>query len=121
VSAVEPRAGRYFELATVTELRDNGYWVLRSPASKGPVDMVAIKPGQVLFVQCKKDGQLRPGGWNALIQVARQAGGLPIMAERPERGKIAYWELCAMKDGLGGRQPMRPFHLDEVMESGGVT
>jgi Holliday junction resolvase len=116
MSAAEPAAGRRFEYRIRDMLRANGYWVMRSPASKSPIDLVAIKPGQVLFVQCKVNGRLGPAEWNTLMDTAEAAGALPVMAERPSRGKARYWLLAKRKDGSGRRQPMEPFTIDEVFD-----
>lgn len=106
-------AGTRFEHQVLKHLRANGYFAMRSPASKSPIDLVAIKPGQVLFVQCKLGGWLAPDGWNALIGTSESAGALPILATKPGRGRIAYARLTARKTGaLGVRQPMVDFAID---------
>jgi Holliday junction resolvase len=116
--ASEPRKGRAFEYKVRDYLRANGYWVMRSPASRSVVDMVAIKTGQVLFVQCKVNGRLDPAEWNALYEAAKLAGALPVMAERPGRGTIAWWCLLSPKRVAGARQPMAPLVLDEAGDAG---
>ncbi|MCU0256969.1 MAG: hypothetical protein MUF60_09500 [Vicinamibacterales bacterium] len=35
------------------DLEANGYEVIRSAGSKSAIDLVAFKPGELLFVQCK--------------------------------------------------------------------
>lgn len=106
--------GKQFEYRTRDDLQVNGYWVMLSPGSRSPVDVVAIKPGQVLFVQCKIAGTLLPGAWNELFDAAQAAGAVPVMAERPGRGRIAYWELTARKDVPRARQPMAAFTIDQA-------
>ena len=118
MTAVNGRAmyarGKQFEYKTRDHLADNGYWVMLSPGSKSPVDIVAIKPRQVLFVQCKIGGTLLPTAWNELFDAAAAAGATPVMAERPGRGRIAYWELTARKTAPRARQPMTPFTIDQA-------
>jgi Holliday junction resolvase len=114
MSAAEPAAGRRFEYRVRDHLRADGYWVMRSPASKSPVDLVAIKPGQVLFVQCKVNGRIGPAEWNTLMDAAETAGAIPVMAERPALRRLCFWRLIARKDGSGRRQPMEPFTIDEL-------
>jgi Holliday junction resolvase len=111
----QPEAGRRFEYKVRDDLQANGYWVMRSPASKSPVDMVAIKPRQVLFVQAKRDGRLDPDEWNTLFKLALSAGALPVLACRgaERRVVILYQELLALKTGRAP-QPWRPFVLDEA-------
>lgn len=108
------RLGRAVEYRFRDRLRDEGYFVLRSPASKSPVDLVAIKPGQVLFIQCKRSGALAPKAWNELYDLAISAGAVPIMAENPYPKCWRYWQLVGRKDGSKRRQPMLPFILDEA-------
>jgi Holliday junction resolvase len=115
VSASEPRAGRAFEYKVRDRLRGDGYWVMRSPGSRTVVDLLAIKPGQVLFVQCKVNGRLDPGEWNALWRAAQAAGAVPVLASRPSRGHIGLYELTAGKSALRTwPAPLRPFVTDEV-------
>jgi Holliday junction resolvase len=87
-----------------------GYYVMRSPASKGPVDLVAIRPGVVLFVQVKRGAsRLRPSGWNDLLSAARQYGAVPVLAEAVPRRPVAWWRLLAAKVPNGRAQPREIF------------
>lgn len=106
------RRGKGAEYRVRDHLAANGYWVMLSPGSKSPIDVVAIKPGQVLFIQVKRDGTLGPAGWNALIDAALPAGATPVLAERPSPRVLAFWELTGRKDGTRRPQPMRPFVID---------
>lgn len=107
--------GRDLEHRVRSHLRDEGYEVLRTAGSKSKVDLVAIKPGQLLFVQCKRSGALPPAEWNALWDLAQLVGAVPVLAEQLKRGR-AYWRLTARKDQPGRRQPMTPFTLDALTE-----
>jgi Holliday junction resolvase len=110
--AANPAAGRRFEYKVRDDLKANGYWVMKSPASKSPVDMVAIKPGQVLFVQCKLNGRIDPAEREALYTLAWLAGGMPILAElsrapgQKRGGVIWYRQVTPGK--------LFRFELDEV-------
>lgn len=110
------RLGRAFEYAIRDRLKVAGYYVLRSPASKSPTDLVAIAPGVVLFVQCKRGGALAPAEWNELFALAGSVGALPIMAQRVGARDVAYWLIEARKDGSRRRQPMRAFEPRSVLE-----
>ena len=101
------RLGRAFEYQIRDRLKPMGYWVLRSPASRSPVDLVAIAPGVVLLVQCKRGGALPPSEWNELFDLAASIGAWPIMAERVGAKDVCYWLLTDRKDGSRRRQPMR--------------
>ncbi|BCM70919.1 restriction endonuclease [Streptomyces tricolor] len=105
--------GRDLEHRVRTHLREEGYEVLRTAGSKSKVDLVAIKPGQILFVQCKRSGALPPAEWNALWDLAQMVGAVPVLAEQLTRGR-RYWRLTARKDRPGARQPYVELTLDEL-------
>jgi Holliday junction resolvase len=108
--------GRALEHRVRTHLREQGYEVLRTAGSKSKVDLVAIKPGQILFVQCKRSGALPPAEWNGLWDLAAMAGAIPVLAEQLTRGR-RYWRLTARKDQPGRRQPMTELLLDELAQA----
>lgn len=99
------RSGRQFEYRVRDHLRALGYFVLRSPASRSPIDLVAIRPGEVLFVQCKRSGALPPHEWNALFDLALSVGALPVLAETPTSFGVACWRLTARKGNARAPQP----------------
>ena len=111
----QPKTGKYkrgrsFEYTTRDHLKKNGYFVMRSPASRSPVDLVAIAPSVVLLVQCKLSGSLPPGEWNELFDLASSVGAIPVMAERHKSGRgVSYWLMTERKDGTKRRQPMVEF------------
>ncbi|AEW94638.1 MULTISPECIES: restriction endonuclease [Streptomycetaceae] len=105
--------GRDLEHRVRSELREQGYEVLRTAGSKSKVDLVAIKPRQILFVQCKRSGALPPAEWNALWDLSAIAGAVPVLAEQLSRGR-RYWRLTARKAIPGARQPMVELQLDEL-------
>ena len=105
--------GRDLEHRVRTHLREEGFEVLRTAGSKSKVDLVAIKPGQILFVQCKRSGALPPAEWNALWDLAQMVGAIPVLAEQLTRGR-RYWRLTGRKDQPGKRQPYTEFTLDEL-------
>ena len=110
------RLGRRVEYWFRDKLQADGYFVMRSPGSKSPVDLVAIKPGQVLFVQCKRGGSLPPKEWNAIYDLAVSSGAVPVMAENPFPREHRMWRLTGRKDGSKRRQPMERFFTDPVEE-----
>lgn len=105
--------GRRLEWEVRDDLALNGYEVLRTAGSKGAVDLIAIKPGEILLVQVKGNGVLAPAGWNALYDLAQMAEAVPVLAERLPRKPIRYLRLAARKN-KPGRQPFEPFLLDRV-------
>jgi Holliday junction resolvase len=88
------RAGRDFEHAVRTALVADGYDVIRSAGSKTKVDLAAFKPGQAVFVQCKRDGKISPAERVELLRVASHIDAVPVVAWK-QNGKAAihYWQL----------------------------
>lgn len=78
--------GRALEYATMKDLKTNGYETFRSAGSHGIADVLAFKPGQVLFVQAKtKQGVISPADRVDLIWLANMVpGGVPIVVTRPK-------------------------------------
>lgn len=76
--------GRRFEYRVRDYLRERGYFVTRSPASKGPADLIAIKKGSdVLAIQCKISATgLTLKAKNALIELADKIDGTPLLVGR---------------------------------------
>lgn len=113
------RLGRAFEYAIRDRLRDVGYFVMRSPASRSPIDLMAVAPGVVLMVQCKRGGALPVGEWNDLYDLASSCGAWPIMAERIGACDVRYWVMEDRKDGSRRRQPMREVDPHDFLEPSG--
>lgn len=78
------RAGAQLERDVANKLSADGYdLTIRSAGSKGKVDVVAFKAGQILFVQAKRTGVISPADRADLIRIARIVGALPLVATRP--------------------------------------
>lgn len=120
--------GTPFENKVKRELQSHGWHVTRAAGSRGEADLVAIKairlsvPRQhggpsrttrhrILLVQCKTDGRLDPGEWNALYRATAEIHGIAILADRPKRGMIRYRELTGTKHRRAreGNQAWRPW------------
>lgn len=94
------KSGRMFEYQVRDYLKSLGFVAMRSPASKSPIDIIAVRPGQVIFVQCKRHGILNPKGWNDLFDLADSAGALAILAFKGGGRKgHQYKRLTARKEG----------------------
>lgn len=86
--------GAAFERRTITDLERFGYTCIRSAASKGAVDIVAVGVdsafidyylngygGRLVFVQCKlSNPQISPAERVALNDLALRAGAVPVVA-----------------------------------------
>jgi len=103
--------GRSFEYDVRDQLTNDGYECFRSAGSKTKVDIIAIKHGQILLVQAKRDGRISPAerasvqATAALIDCA-----VPILAYKVV-GKSAV--LLARLTGPGPKDRV-PFVCDEV-------
>lgn len=101
------RAGADFERAVRIDLATNGYDVIRSAGSKTKVDLAAFKPGQALFVQCKRDGKIGPAERVELLRMCSHIGAVPIVAwKREGSAEVRYWFLSG--PGPLARLPWTP-------------
>lgn len=113
--------GVRFERATRDDLEGNGYEVIRSAGSKSKVDLVAIKQGQLLLIQCKPAGtrKLPNADWNRLVDLARMCGAEPIVAAKvPGRTRPEYRRLLVRlvprEQPAAHRGHFEPWSPDEV-------
>ena len=98
--------GRDFEYATRDVLAKLGYLVVRSPASKSPVDLYAFKKGELVFVQCKVHGACAVDEWNEFLEYCQAVSALPILAERgPGDRGVKFHRITGKKDGSKKAQP----------------
>ena len=88
--------GRRFEWAVRDLLETRGWIVFRAARSK-PVDLIAMKNGQALLIECKYDSPITKDRKKLLIELAERAGARPILAKkrRYERGL----KLIDLRDG----------------------
>ncbi len=100
------RSGAEFEREIRHHLEADGYWCARAAGSKGKADVIAIKPGQVLIVQAKRDGRCPPAERAEVRRIAALLPGIgvPIVASRPG---ITLRELTGP-----GPKDWRPFATD---------
>ena len=89
------RKGRAFEYRVKHYLEKHGSFVVRSASSHGPADLVAMKGGKVLLVQCKMRGNLSKVEKDELINAANLAGANCCLAyPNPYDSKdIILWNL----------------------------
>ena len=89
--------GRRVEHLVRADLEANGYAVVRAAASKGPADLVAFKPGQVLLVSVKRTSTPPPAERLALLRVAAMLPdvAVPLLARKPPRQPITYLAMNA--------------------------
>lgn len=104
------RRGRRFEYRVRNELKSAGFIVTRSPASRSPVDLIAIGKDILLFIQCKVAGYLAPKEWNEIYDMALGVSAIPVLAQRDGVRGITYLKLTGKKDGSRRRQPAELFN-----------
>jgi len=86
--------GRRFEYRTRDYLRKLGWFVIRQPRSSFP-DLVALRDGSILLVECKVDGYIPSTERRHIVRLARtEVRGKAILAFR--RGqRLLLAELSA--------------------------
>lgn len=105
------RGGADFEREVRAALAADGYDVVRSAGSKTKVDLVAIKAGQVLLVQCKRNGTCPPAERVELLRVAGllPGVGVAVVASRP---RVTYRRLTGP-----GPKEWAPWSTEEIEEA----
>ena len=102
--------GRRIEYAVCHDLADNGYRVTRAASSKGFADVIAIKPGQILYVNVKRS---RMPGRLERLDLLMDAGfvsdAVPLVALKPTRKPLEYRRLTGP-----GPADWEPWTPDEI-------
>ncbi len=95
------RKGRRLEYAVRDIFQRRGWVVVRSARSK-PVDLVCMKEGRSVLVECKYSrAYVRFKEVEPLLELAEKAGAEPVVALAEKRGKI---EMKNIRTG----EPFRP-------------
>lgn len=86
--------GRNLEYAAKKKLQESGFTVFRCASSK-PVDLVAVKQGTVILVQCKTG--LRPyvskEELEKTLSLAIGAGGKAVLCLRRKFQRLRFYEV----------------------------
>lgn len=77
--------GANFERRVRDYLREIGFVVFRSAGSHTPADLIALKAGEVMLVQCKLDGKISPAERQSLIFLADELQCRVMLAWREGR------------------------------------
>jgi Holliday junction resolvase len=80
-------------------LRERGWYVIRSSGSHGVADVIGLRDGAIVVVQCKYDrGRVESVEWSALWTLAEQIGATPYIADRsgPRRG-VVMWQMLGLR------------------------
>lgn len=89
--------GRRLEYKVIAALREAGFVVMRAASSKGAVDVMAVRPGELLFVQVKRRTPPGPGAWNLLFDMAAWCGAAPLLATCEPYKPIRYERMMLRK------------------------
>lgn len=96
--AAPARSGYHFEQRVRGDLALS-YHIGRAAGSKGVWDLIAMRAGELVLVQCKVDGRMDPAEWNALLAIADEVGAIAVLAQRIEPAhKLIYRRLLTRKD-----------------------
>ena len=106
--------GRRVEYDVIDYLRANGYDTIRGASSKGLADVVAIKPGQVLLVNCKRTTMPGPAERIDLLRVASCLPGVsvPLVALHPRYEALEFRRLTGI-----GPKAWTPWAPDDIEET----
>lgn len=96
-------------------LQSLGYFAMRSAGSRSPIDIIGVRTGVVLFVQCKRGGDLGVEEWNTLFDLATSVDAVPVLAWRKTSHTLGYRRLLARKDGTKRRQPFEDYEPSTVL------
>ena len=77
-------SGRAFEYLVRDFFTRRNYCVIRSAGSHGLGDLICLKKGIVLMIQCKLKGQISAEEKEALSHVAHTVGAEPILASKKD-------------------------------------
>lgn len=113
--------GRRFEYATRDHLRDAGYDVFRAAGSKTKADLIAVKPGQVLIVQCKATALPSPHERTEILRIANclPGIGIAVIARKGPRGiPVALERLLTADRSPKAREPFHVDLMDETSDQG---
>ncbi len=82
--------GYAFELRVMKKLEEYGYFCVASRGSHGPADIVAIKNGSALLIQCKRNGVISKEDWEELWLLSLNLNCSAYVYFTPKRGVIEF-------------------------------
>ncbi len=91
------RRGRRLEYEVRDLFESRGWLVVRAAASK-PVDLVCIRQGQVVLVECKYNDRPSSQELERLGEVSRLSGAKVLLAVRPKYGKLRIFDPWTKED-----------------------
>lgn len=102
--------GRAFEYRVRDYFKNLGFFVLRSPQSRGVVDLIALKRGEILGIQCKRGSYLKTiEEGNTLYEFCQSVGIRAIVAGMPQSRGITFWEIIGIAKTKGQNKQIVTF------------
>jgi Holliday junction resolvase len=95
---VSYRKGRRLEYVVRDMFRRRGWLVVRAAASR-PVDLVCLKDGEIVLVECKYGVRgVRWAELAPLLDAAERAKAKPVLAIAEERGRVRMMNVESWAD-----------------------
>jgi len=95
---VSYRSGRRLEYVVRDMFRRRGWFVVRAAASK-PVDLVCLKDGEIVLVECKYGVKgIRWDELAPLLEAAERANAKPVLAIAEKRGRVKIIDVESWAD-----------------------
>jgi Holliday junction resolvase len=95
---VNYRKGRRLEYVVRDMFRRRGWFVVRAAASK-PVDLVCLKGGDIVLVECKYGVKgIRWDELAPLLEAAERANAKPVLAIAEKRGRVKIIDVESWAD-----------------------
>ena len=92
------KKGRDFEYLITRKLRDKGYYVCRAAGSRGEFDLLAVKNGIPLGIQCKVGKSVSGTTMERLYRTGKKYGITACIARRTGRAKYSLFCLPDMTE-----------------------
>jgi len=85
--------GANFERRVRRHLENEGWVVFRSAGSHSPADLIALKAGEVMLVQCQTNGQFTRAKKGALQMLTEELGCQGCLAWREGKTlRMGLWD-----------------------------
>ncbi len=119
------RKGYELERKCKKILEEKGWLSVRSPASKSPLDILAVKGNHKLLIQCKKTGKEEAyiSGLRELMKTAEKHGAKPLLVYSLNRTGVFVKEVKTDRVKLNktGKHQMLEKYLDSLeSKDGGI-
>jgi Holliday junction resolvase len=84
--------GRAFEHYVKRKLEAKEWIVIRSRGSRGVFDLIAVRNGEIMLIQCKWRKPIKEGEKEDLLVKALKAGGIPVLATHIN-GRVKFIDI----------------------------